>query len=55
VDPEQVTGGLIFVVFGSLFLASQTGHLPWNIMDTFFKFWPLLLIIPGLSLIFLKK
>jgi hypothetical protein len=54
-DSEQFTGGLIFIVFGALFFASQMNYLPWNIVETFFKFWPLFLIIPGLGLIFSSK
>lgn len=41
----------ILIFIGAIFLLNNFGILPWNIWNTLWLFWPLLLVIAGLQLI----
>jgi hypothetical protein len=44
-------GGIFLLYFGILLLMQTTGYLPWNIWDTLWRFWPVLIIIAGINLL----
>lgn len=48
---KDIEGAVFFILLGSLFLFITTGQVGWNIWLHIFKFWPLLLISAGLSII----
>lgn len=45
-------GALILIFIGILFLLQNFGILPWSVWGFLWRFWPLLLIIWGLQIIF---
>lgn len=45
-------GGLILVVLGTVFLAENLGWISWR---EIWKWWPVLLIALGLSMLFGRK
>lgn len=45
-------GGIILLFFGVLLLLQTTGYLPWRLWDTLWRFWPVLIIIAGINLLF---
>ncbi|MBD3234808.1 MAG: hypothetical protein GF315_13870 [candidate division Zixibacteria bacterium] len=48
----QIFFGLLLVVIGALYLFDSFGLMDFSIWDFFDKFWPLILIILGLMIIF---
>jgi hypothetical protein len=50
---EDFSGGLVFLVFGAIFFSAHMNGE--RILDAFFRFWPLILVIHGLVIIFLKE
>ena len=53
--PQQRRGGLIFpillVIVGVVLLLQTTGVLPWSLWSTLWRFWPVLVILAGLSIV----
>jgi len=45
-------GPFILLSIGIIFLFNNFGVLPWSVWDTIWKFWPVLLIISALEMIF---
>jgi hypothetical protein len=45
---KSITGAVILIVLGALFLLSNLGLIP-NLGPIFAKWWPLILIIIGVS------
>ena len=48
----NLTGGLVFIFIGIIFLLNNFGILPWDVWGTLWKFWPVLLILSGINYIF---
>ena len=48
---KRIVSGTIFVIFGILFLLSETGHLGMTMLETFLKFWPIILVVWGVYMI----
>lgn len=48
----DIVGALILLTLGVLFLLNNFGVLPWSIWGTLWRFWPVLLILPGFQLLF---
>ena len=46
------TGGIFLVFIGVVLLLQSLDVLPWALWDTLWRFWPVLLIISGLSMLF---
>lgn len=46
------TGALILIILGAVFLLNNFGILSWGVWDTRWRFWPVLLVIWGLQLLF---
>lgn len=44
--------GLILIVFGGLWLARTMGFIEISLLHLFFRFWPVLLILAGINIIF---
>jgi len=42
--------GLVVLAFGVIFLLINFGYLEWNILVDLWRFWPLILVIAGLSI-----
>lgn len=47
---KSTVGAIILIVLGALFLAANHGWIP-NLGQLFAKWWPLILIIVGVSLL----
>jgi hypothetical protein len=45
-------GGIILLFFGVLLLLQTTGYLSWQLWDTLWRFWPVLIIIAGINILF---
>jgi Na+-translocating ferredoxin:NAD+ oxidoreductase RnfD subunit len=45
------TGGIFLLFAGIVLLLQSLDVLPWSLWDTLWRFWPVLLIISGLSLL----
>lgn len=52
---REVFGGLFLIFLGVIFILNNFGYLGWDIWSVFLEFWPLLLIVGGLRLIFLNN
>jgi type IV secretory pathway VirB2 component (pilin) len=44
--------GLLVIFIGAVFLFNNLGLLSWNIWNELWKFWPVLLILWGLKMLF---
>ena len=49
---RSYTGALILIILGAVFLLNNFGILSWGVWDTLWRFWPVLLVIWGLQLLF---
>lgn len=47
-----VTGGIILLLLGVVFLLNNFNILPWEIWNIIWRFWPLLLVLWGFQVIF---
>lgn len=45
------TGGIFLVFLGVVLLLQSLDVLPWSLWNTLWRFWPVLLIISGLSIL----
>lgn len=54
-DAENFTWGILFIFAGIIFLLNTFGILPWNVWGTISHFWPVLLILIGVDMIFGKS
>jgi len=52
---NKIIKGLTFLLIGTILLANTLEILDWSVWSNLFKFWPLLVISLGLSLIFRGK
>jgi hypothetical protein len=50
--PRSLLGALIIIFVGIIFLLNNLGILPWEMWRQFWKFWPILLILFGIEMIF---
>lgn len=48
-------GGLILIFIGVVFLLNNFGVLSWEIWNTLWRFWPVILILGGLEILFGKS
>lgn len=46
-----VTGGLLLIMFGLFFLAANLGYLTPEVFERLVRFWPVLIILAGVSLL----
>lgn len=51
-NARRLFDGLLLVIIGAVLLMNSLGILPWSIWYGLWRFWPLLLIIAGISLLF---
>lgn len=51
---KGIAGPAILVALGIIFLLNNFGYLPWEIWGTIWRFWPVVLIIVGLEILFQK-
>lgn len=49
------SGALLFIAVGCVLLLNNFGILSWDVWDILWRFWPLLIILLGLNLIFGKR
>ncbi len=49
---RSLIGPLILIVVGALFLLSNLGFLPWGFWGTLWQFWPVILVLIGIELLF---
>lgn len=52
---RDFSGAIFFLFIGTIFLLNTTGMVDWGIWLYILKFWPLLLVLAGLKLIFGKS
>ena len=45
-------GGITLLFFGVVLLLQTTGYLPWSLWDSLWRFWPVLIIIAGVNILF---
>ena len=54
--PERLVNAIVLIVIGIVLLLNTTGYLPWdfwiNVIKILFGYWPVLLIVAGINLIF---
>jgi len=50
--PRSLLGAVIIIFIGIIFLLNNLGILPWEMWREFWKFWPILLILFGIEMIF---
>ena len=48
-EKRKIIGSLLLIGVGSLFLINNFGLIPENFWRELIKFWPLILIIPGIK------
>lgn len=48
---KGITGPIVVIGFGLIFLSNNFGLLEWNILDVIKRLWPILLIAVGLDLV----
>lgn len=51
----DVTGAILLIAIGSLLLLNNFGIISWRVWDLLWRFWPVLIILLGLNLIFGKR
>ncbi len=49
---HSFVGPLILIVVGALFLLSNLGLLTWGFWDTMWRFWPVILVLIGIEVLF---
>lgn len=49
------TGAFLLIAVGSLLLLNNFGIISWDVWEMLWKFWPILIILLGLQLIFGKR
>jgi uncharacterized integral membrane protein len=49
---KDFVGPIILIVLGVLLLLNTTGVVPWEAWESLWRFWPALLILWGISIIF---
>lgn len=54
-DAENLTWGILFIFAGIIFLLNTIGILPWNVWGTIGHFWPILIILIGVDMVFGKS
>ncbi len=52
---RRITGGIILVVLGSLFLLANLGYIGFDVLLGIFDLWPLLLVVAGVNILFNRK
>ncbi len=48
---SKLIGGSIITTFGLIIILNNFGLLPWGILDTVSKLWPLILVFWGLKML----
>lgn len=49
---DKITGGLLLICIGILFLLSNFGYINWSILGNIIYLWPLILVVLGINIIF---
>lgn len=52
---KNIVGAFLIIGFGTILLLNNFGTLPWSIWEVIFRFWPVLLILWGLELVFSRN
>ncbi len=53
-DPDYISA-LLLISAGCIFLLNNFGILSWDVWDILWRFWPLVIILLGLQLVFGKR
>jgi hypothetical protein len=51
----SVVGPLILITMGGVFLANNLGILPWSVWGNLWRFWPVILVVVGLEILFGRR
>ena len=53
---RDISGGILLILLGGVFLLNTLGYLPWSVWSGFFitmlRFWPILIIFLGIRIVF---